>query len=236
MAQKAGHRYREVPCASHGIAAIWTYERGTAVHSLIPADGSIDLIVRIGRTAMDACVHEPTVTAHAAFIPNDAQIWGVRLLPGHGGPLLASAATLIERVAQHVERGCGPQDLAALVAEELEEHGRPPALIRDFVALANESRGLVRLSGPGSAFANERALQRAAREWLRMTPKTFLRIQRAGAAREAIERGGHLGTVASEFGYADQAHLTREIQELLGLTPGKLQAVGILQDAAVRDG
>jgi AraC-like DNA-binding protein len=38
--------------------------------------------------------------------------------------------------------------------------------------------------------------------------------------------------VAADLGYADQAHLTREIRELLGLKPRELRPVGILQDVA----
>jgi AraC-like DNA-binding protein len=36
--------------------------------------------------------------------------------------------------------------------------------------------------------------------------------------------------LAADLGYADQAHLTREVHSLLGVTPRQLRSVGILQD------
>ncbi|HKO90058.1 MAG TPA: helix-turn-helix domain-containing protein, partial [Polyangiaceae bacterium] len=104
---------------------------------------------------------------------------------------------------------------------------------RDFLALAEEGQGMARLTGNVSA-AGERELQRAARRWLGMTSKAFLRIVRVRAAREAIRKGLPFAVVAAELGYADQAHLTREVRDLLGVTPRQLRPVGILQDPGVR--
>jgi AraC-like DNA-binding protein len=82
----------------------------------------------------------------------------------------------------------------------------------------------------GISAARERELQRACRRWLGLSPKAFLRIERVWAAREAIRGGGPLAMIAAELGYADQAHLAREVRELLGVTPRALRPVGILQD------
>lgn len=64
-----------------------------------------------------------------------------------------------------------------------------------------------------------------------MPPKSFLRIERAWAARAAIGEGTPLAAVAADLGYADQAHMTRDVHALLGLTPRELRAVGFLQDS-----
>jgi len=119
--------------------------------------------------------------------------------------------------------------LESLVASALDAHSGPPNVVADFIETARATAGRVRLTSP-SPTSRERELQRACRRWLGVTPKTFLRIERAWAAREAIREGTPLATVAADVGYADQAHLTREIRELLGVTPRQLQPVGILQD------
>ena len=89
----------------------------------------------------------------------------------------------------------------------------------------------MRLTG-GLAASRERELQRACRRWLGLSPKAFLRIERVWAARAEIRAGAALATVAADLGYADQAHLTREVRALLGVTPRDLRPVGILQDVA----
>lgn len=68
---------------------------------------------------------------------------------------------------------------------------------------------------------------------LGLGPKQVARLVRFGAARKLVSTGGtRLVDVAADCGYADQAHLTREWQQLTGLSPsGWLEKEGtFLQD------
>jgi AraC-like DNA-binding protein len=65
-----------------------------------------------------------------------------------------------------------------------------------------------------------------------MSAKSFLRIERVWAAHHAIRAGTPLAQAAAELGFADQAHLSREVKALLGVSPRSLRAVGNLQDLA----
>jgi AraC-like DNA-binding protein len=216
------------------VDALWSVVAGDAVRSVVAADGCVDLIVLIGRDSrVEVLVHDAAVRAHEALVPAGTQFLGVRLRAGHGGPLLERAARLTTAARQHVEAGHDLLGLGSLVAQHVAEFGGPPAVMRDFLALAEEGRGTARLTG-AVATAAERELQRAARRWLGMTSKAFLRIVRVRAARAAIRLGVPLAAVAAEFGYADQAHLTRDVRELLGVTPRQLKPVGILQDQELR--
>jgi len=50
-------------------------------------------------------------------------------------------------------------------------------------------------------------------------PRHLSRVIRFGRALEAIRAGAALAQVAAACGYADQAHLTREVRALAGTTP-----------------
>lgn len=232
MAVENPYRFVERGSAIACIDGLWAHAPGEPVAVTVPADGCIDLILCLDRSGLRAAfVQEPTVRAIRAQLRRDEQMLGVRLRAGFGGPLW-SARERVERVARERFRSGGDlSELEALIGELSDDLGRPPALVRDFMALAQETRGMARLSAAaGALLANERRLQRAARSWLSMRPKTYLRIERVRAAREAIRAGARLIEVAADFGYADQAHLTREVRELLGVSPRALQPVGFLQD------
>jgi AraC-like DNA-binding protein len=71
-----------------------------------------------------------------------------------------------------------------------------------------------------------RQLERAFRQTLGLTPKQYLRIARLGTVWDLLQSGDHhgLADVAYRAGYADQAHLTRDLKGLIGVQPGRLAA------------
>lgn len=73
---------------------------------------------------------------------------------------------------------------------------------------------------------SERQVQRQHRSQLGLTPVQIRRLQRAQEALQQLKEpcsAGHLADLAAELGYADQAHLTRELREFTGLSPARLQ-------------
>jgi AraC-like DNA-binding protein len=87
-----------------------------------------------------------------------------------------------------------------------------------------------------------RTLQRRVRTSTGCPPKRFLAMQRFRRSVYEIAAGGDgLSVIASELGFSDQAHLTREFRRHAGVTPGafrqawcrpRAQAVRFLQDAS----
>ena len=53
-------------------------------------------------------------------------------------------------------------------------------------------------------------------------PRRLARVLRLGRALEAARQGTSLAQVAANCGYADQAHLSREVRALAGMTPAAL--------------
>jgi AraC-like DNA-binding protein len=58
-----------------------------------------------------------------------------------------------------------------------------------------------------------------------LTPKLYSRINRLRSVVERVAQGGELAwaDLASEYGYYDQSHLTRDFREFSGVTPGDYQ-------------
>jgi AraC-like DNA-binding protein len=67
-----------------------------------------------------------------------------------------------------------------------------------------------------------RQLRRVFEANVGLAPKAYQRVIRFQRFLAAAERGHGLATAAAEVGYADQAHLTREVHALTGLTPARL--------------
>lgn len=70
-----------------------------------------------------------------------------------------------------------------------------------------------------------RYLQRHFRQTVGVSPKRLARVLRFQKAYQALHEADApaTSTLATECGYADQAHLTREFRELAGRTPGALR-------------
>jgi AraC-like DNA-binding protein len=61
-----------------------------------------------------------------------------------------------------------------------------------------------------------------------LTPKLYSRINRLRSVVERVAQGGEVAwaDLASEYGYYDQSHLTRDFREFSGVTPGEYQPLG----------
>ena len=57
-------------------------------------------------------------------------------------------------------------------------------------------------------------------------PWAYVRRKRAEQAQRLLEEGRPPAEVAHEAGYADQSHLTRDLRERLGRTPGEIRRSG----------
>ncbi len=218
--------YQERPGRHPAVAALWSSKANAPGVTLVAADGCFDLIVRFGSQGVSAFVYTPVARAHRSAVDAGDHLIGVRLRPGFGAALVEAPRIIVLAERRGVE--C-PDALEVLVVNAVENHEMQPSIVADFVEEARSTAGTLRLTGGGSA-ARERELQRACRRWIGLSPKSFLRVERAWAAREAIRIGSPLAMISADLGYADQAHLTREVRDLLGVTPGALRPVGNLQD------
>jgi hypothetical protein len=72
------------------------------------------------------------------------------------------------------------------------------------------------------AWMSQRTLQRHFRRVTGMTLSGYEQIRRARHAADLLRRGTPILDATFEAGYFDQAHLTRSVKHLIGITPARL--------------
>ncbi|WP_433393375.1 helix-turn-helix domain-containing protein [Micromonospora sp. KLBMP9576] len=224
--------YEEHPAGFAG-AVLWrsATTAGAAPSRVLP-DGCVDLLWSSRRGLV---VAGPDRTAHLSG-GGPAERWvGLRLPPGAGPAVLGvPAVELRDRrvpladlwgdpvVAELAERAqTAPAEvLAEVAARRLRAAGGPDPLgARVAAALAAGTTVTATAAGLG---LDPRALHRRCRHLFGYGPKTLARILRMRRALALARAGTPLAEVAARCGYADQAHLTRDVRDLAGVPPTAL--------------
>ena len=237
----AEHRPRRAP--GRFVVCTWTQANvGTGeFRQLVVPDGCSDLIWQHGALQLVG----PDRSAWRARLAPGSAIAGVRLRPG-AARMLLGRMPVDEVRDQQVPVELLTRDAAALTGR-LAAAGSPRAAVEvldDFVAglaaryepdtAVEQAVRLLRSRATPHAPAladavglSERQLRRRFTEAVGYGPKTLhsiLRFQRALDLGRTSATG--LADVAYEAGYADQAHFTREVRRLAGMTPSELLGWG----------
>jgi AraC-like DNA-binding protein len=78
---------------------------------------------------------------------------------------------------------------------------------------------------PRTARLSMRGFQTRFRAVVGLTPKEFARVLRLQATLRALDRDDlPIAALATDAGFSDQAHATREVQRITGLTPARLRS------------
>jgi AraC-like DNA-binding protein len=117
-----------------------------------------------------------------------------------------------------------PARLRALDALLLRTRDRAPdARVRRAILELERGPGVIRVASLATSLGvGERQLERLFDERVGVGPKMLGRVARVQRLLERLARGEPLAHAATELGFADQAHLTRDVRDLAGLTPGEL--------------
>lgn len=235
--------YREFappPDLAGYIRCFWRREVGT-IEAQQPIrvfpDGCMDLLWMHDQVL----VAGPDTVAWQRRLPAGSIIHGVRFHPGVTATLLdlKPGELLNDRAPAELFTGRWASDMSERLhgADECNQHVFEDALrerlrharavdplVREAVRLAIHDPG-VAVSGIASTLAiSERHLHRRATDALGYGMKRFIGIIRLQRAI-SLSQSGHLPTIsdlAIAAGYADQAHLTREMRRMTGLTPAML--------------
>ncbi|MZD05153.1 helix-turn-helix domain-containing protein [Streptomyces sp. SID5785] len=224
--------YRERACPVPG-AVLWTRTARPGESGSVLPDGCMDLIWSEGRLF----VAGPDTRAHRAGPEETRRYAGVRFAPGTapgylGVPAhelrdrrvdLADLWTASEarRITERIDAAADPG--AALAAEAVRIAGAagPPDPLLGHVVAALEAGSSV--AGTAAATGlGPRGLHRRSLAAFGYGPRTLGRVLRLQRALALVRAGVPLAETAARAGYTDQSHLTRDVRELTGRTPGRL--------------
>lgn len=122
--------------------------------------------------------------------------------------LLAFATWLEDRAASHRRLATG----ALRAGRAAMRLCAQPALLMETLA--------------GEQHVSRRQLERDFGHWIGTSPRHLARVARLQAVSRQAQRGASLADIAADVGFADQAHMSRVVQQLTGLTPRRFVRAG----------
>ncbi|WP_245718438.1 helix-turn-helix transcriptional regulator [Nocardia miyunensis] len=228
-------RYRERRSRTVSGATVWTRTIGPADDAPVLPDGCMDLLWLGGRLV----VAGPDTRGYPTTAPPGTRIAGIRFFPGTAPALLGvPARELLDRRADldQLWRPARVRALAGIVAASADPMAGLDRIAGRIAAETDPADpvlgAVVRRLSEGSAVAavaeslglGERRLHRMSLSAFGYGPKTLARVLRLQRALALARVGIPLAETAFRAGYADQAHLARDVRELAGTSPARLIA------------
>ncbi|MFF5669557.1 helix-turn-helix domain-containing protein [Streptomyces hygroscopicus] len=241
--------YRERRALIGGGAVVWTRTAGAGPQRVLP-DGCTDLIWSGTGPDGELIVAGPDTRAHLASGPPGTHAVGLRFAPGAGPAVLgvpahelrdlrvplaalwpdAEVRRLAERIAERTagwaaERIAGRESAPGRVLEEaalgrLRTAEPPDPVLAAIVAGASRGTGVAGIAA--AVGLGERQLHRRSLAAFGYGAKTLGRVLRLNRALDLARTGVRFAEVAATAGYADQAHLAREVRTLTGVPLSRL--------------
>ncbi|MFJ3725293.1 helix-turn-helix domain-containing protein [Streptomyces sp. NPDC090045] len=235
--------YEEAPSAAVPGAVLW---RAQGNGGTVLPDGCMDLLWADGRLL----VAGPDTGPHPAGEVPGGAFAGIRLAPGTAPALLGVPAHVlrdrrvelaelwpareVRRLAGRVAAYGDPRaGLEALAAHRAAETGPPDPLPAEIAARLRAGQTVAAIAA--AAGLGERQLRRRSLDAFGYGPRTLGRILRLRRALALAGAGMPYAEVAHAAGYADQAHLAREVRALAGTTLTALTAYAAGSAGANRD-
>ena len=216
---------------------VWRSTGLVGVTRVLP-DGCLDLLFD-GRRLL---VAGPDTTAKVHDSREPTLMWGARLHAGRGPALFGVPADQLRDLTVPLEQLWSDRAVRRLTdrveadpAVALAEWARasePEPFGSRLVSLLEEGRSVA--AAADALGYSTRQLQRRALPVFGYGPQHLGRVLRLGRAVARADQGARWADVAGASGYADQAHLSRDLRALTGLTPTALRAerVRSVQDPA----
>jgi AraC-like DNA-binding protein len=236
-------RYREYlppPELRRRVVCFWTLVGTAAAPSRILPDGCMDLLFDFTFALPPSVVGAMTRALISEPSGTRVDFLGVRFQPGEAWATLGAgdARSLRDllvpledvwgsRALELTERLARLTTTRARIARLVTELGAPPhaadARVRRAVQAMRERNGGVRVAEVAARVGMvERQLERLFDARVGVGPKTLASIFRVQALLFRVEACGDWARLATDLGYCDQAHLTRDLGRLAGVTPSAL--------------
>lgn len=209
--------------ASPYLARVWRSHSHEAGQFLSMAEGNIELVVTRLPDFVAVTLKGPVTRAMMVECPADGEWLGIRFSLGTHFPQLTTSALLdhqdfnlpvlrgshfwLSGLSWEIPTFDNAEELVARLATAgiiMREHSVDAVAIGDAV------------------WMSQRSVQRRFLRTTGMTFSGFQQITRARHAAALLTDGRSILDATYEAGYFDQAHMTRAVKQLIGVTPGKL--------------
>ncbi|MFH8365641.1 helix-turn-helix domain-containing protein [Streptomyces sp. NPDC018031] len=227
--------YRERAARPAG-AVVWTRTAAGGAERVLP-DGCTDLIWRERGGAGELIIAGPDTAAQVSESPAGVRYTGLRFAPGTGPAVFGIPACELRDLRVPLDAVWPAADVRRLTG--LLTGSDRPGRVLEAAALARLRDAppadpaiaavVAELTGgsPVGAVADRvglsvRQLHRRSLAAFGYGPKTLARVLRLNRALDAAREGRPFADVAADHGYADQAHLAREVRALTGVPLGEL--------------
>jgi len=216
--------YEEKPSSSRFVDVVWqTHDTSDGTY-LAAADACWDMIFIRGLDGVRVLLSGPSSTTTPVPYKAGNRNVGIRFVRGsfltHVPATVMVDTTIALPMTADGRFTLAGQDWPVPTYETIE----------DFVAglergelLSDDPLVLAALRGDAPT-ASARSVQRHFSTVTGLTEKRIQTIIRARRAAELIQDGASILDVTYDLGYADQAHLTRDLKRLTGYTPGQTKA------------
>jgi hypothetical protein len=215
--------FEDRPSDSPFIERVWRCHSERAGTFLSVASSHWELVVSRVAGATTVTLRGPETRATEVQCPADGEWFAIRFKPGTFMPqwpvgrlLDGNDVTLPQATARTFWLSGSAWEYpgfenAETFVTRLAKAGR---IVRDSAVIAA-------LQGEPQALS-QRSAQRHFLHATGMTCGTLRQIERARQATNLLTRGVSIGDTVHEAGFFDQAHLTRSLRQLIGLTPAKI--------------
>ncbi|WP_433269434.1 helix-turn-helix domain-containing protein [Actinosynnema sp. CS-041913] len=219
--------YVEHPAA--GLDCVWRRTSSTPIVGRVVPDGCTDIIWSSAGTLF---VAGPDTTGHMTTT-RPGTLFGVRFGPGVGPSAFGVPAHALRDLRVPLAELWGPSaaledalatadDPCAVLATAARDRLRatPPDPLTTAIAAATPGSSVAALAD--DLGLSTRQLHRRSLDAFGYGPKVLHRVLRFDRAMKLAWTGVPFADVAHRTGYADQAHLSREVKDLAGVPLGQL--------------
>jgi len=204
------------------VACCWEQQVVAARVQRVVPDGCADLLLwETGGAEVVGLADEVAMVG----LPAGTRIRGVRIRPEAVAPAFGVSASELRNRSLDLEDVVGARRGRALVRERaldawirsVEPDARVAFAVRSLEdETVDATAATLGVSG--------RQLRRDFERTVGLGPKSFQRVRRFQRFLQRAELGAGLASAAAEAGYSDQAHMSRDVRGLTGLTPALLVA------------
>ncbi|PSW03798.1 helix-turn-helix domain-containing protein [Photobacterium lipolyticum] len=232
---------------NESVEAVWTYYNVQENQHHIVPDGRADLIftfdVQVGGELSNIIplISPPFTKAHFIRVDAHQGFIGLRLRAGSAGAFLKTPLSKISGSLQYgkyavehipwLENLCSDKNNISQLITDINQHvcatssQVKSSMVSDILSLIHEAQGIMQINNIAHQVkVSERTLNRKFTNAVGLSPKQFSSIVRLRRAIDCLTNPCYaISSIAMDCGFSDQAHMTREIKNHMGLTPSLLQ-------------